>query len=75
MNNDLLHETIKQLHDELAHVDHAIRQVEALAKGRPLRGRPPKALSAAREQAAGETMRVRPRARRRQKRDSGDNDR
>ena len=75
MNNDLLHEIIKQLHEELARIDHAILRVEALIEGRSLRGRPPKALSEARAELQGEPSRVSRRSSSRKRAGSGDNGR
>jgi hypothetical protein len=74
MDNDLVFETIKQLREELAQLDHTIKQVEALAEGRFLRGRPPRAVAKVRHEAEKEAGRVRRRPRRRAKKDSGDND-
>lgn len=75
MHNDLLFETIKDLRKELELVDQAIRQVEALADGKPRRGRPPKAVAVARDQAESAPARVRRKPRRRGKPRSSDNDR
>lgn len=74
MNDDLLFETIKQLREELERVDQTIRRVEALRSGKVRRGRPPKAVAAARQEADGTAARVRAKRRRRAKRDSSHND-
>lgn len=42
---DMIHQAIKELRQELERVDYAIRQIEAVQEGRPLRGRPPKHVS------------------------------
>ncbi len=53
MDNDLLFESIKELKEELAQIDHAIRQVEAISEGRGLPGRPSRAVAAVKRARAG----------------------
>ena len=74
MDDDTLFRTIQDLRRELEQIDHAIRQIEALEKGRGLRGRPPRAVAAAREQASAVKSRIPVRSKRRRQGRSGDND-
>lgn len=74
MDHDMLFEAIKELRHELEQVDLAIRQIEALEQGRAVRGRPPKAVAAARAEGSTTKSRVRRQPRRRPKGGSGDND-
>lgn|GEM_PF-4674470 len=39
---DTIHQAIRDLRLELERIDYAIRQIEAVEKGKTLRGRPPK---------------------------------
>lgn len=42
---DTIHQAIRDLRLELERIDYAIRQIEAVEKGKTLRGRPPKHVS------------------------------
>jgi hypothetical protein len=53
MQNELLFQMIKELQAERDRLDQAILRVEALASGRARRGRPPKAVAAARKGLRG----------------------
>ena len=50
MDTKLLEEMIRQLRQDLAHIQRAIRALEAIAKGTRPRGRPPKWLSGGKAQ-------------------------
>ena len=45
MLGDLLHEAIQELRQELEILDQVIREIEAVDKGKPRRGRRPKILA------------------------------
>ena len=52
MANEYLYEAIKQLREEQKRVDQIIKNLEALASGKPRRGRPPKVLAELKAKAA-----------------------
>jgi hypothetical protein len=74
MDTDLLFETIRELRLELARVNQAIVQVEALMEGRARRGRPPKAFADAQTGFEAEVGRLLPGRRHRRRGATGDND-